>query len=201
MDRKKQEFVDSLPFDSMSLESLGAFMFYGPLDSTMARSACEFILKSNILCTDSDALTIFINTEGGVTNDGFSIIDTMETSRIPVQTVGLGQVASMGLLVLSAGHKGTRTITKNTEVMAHQYHGGIEGKFHELMAVTNEFMRLRELFISHFLRHTNMSRKQIEDVLFSTTDRWLTPKECKKYGLIDRVVEYAEPPRLNLKAR
>lgn len=188
----EEQAADGSSFDSISLESLGAFMFYGPLDNRLAKDACEFILKSNILTQDNSPLTVFVNSEGGYTTDGFSVVDTMATSRLPIQTVGIGQVASMALLVLAAGHKGTRIITPNTEIMAHQYHGGVEGKFHELMAVSNEFLRLKELFIQHFLRHSTMTRKQVEDILFSHSDRWLTPKECKKFGLVDKVVEHLD---------
>lgn len=181
----EDQAADGSSFDSISLNALGGFMLYGPIDTDLAKDACEFILKSNILSNDSSSLTMFVNSEGGYTTDGFSIIDTMETSRLPIQTVGIGQIASMALLVLAAGTKGSRIITPNTEIMAHQYHGGVEGKFHELMAVSKEFLRLKEMFITHFLRHSTMTKKQVEDILFAKSDRWLTPKECKKYGLVD----------------
>ena len=96
---------------------------------------------------------------------------------------------------LSAGEKGSRVLTKNTQIMAHQWMSGVEGKFHELMAVTNEHMRLKQMFIDHFKRHSNMTEKQINDVLFSPSDRWLTPQECKKFGLVDHVTEFLEVPK------
>lgn len=189
------------PYDTMSLESMGAFMLFGQIDQQSSYEACEFILKSNILAPKSNALTMFVNSEGGSINDGFAIIDTMETSRLPIQTVGLGLIASMTLLIIAAGHKGTRVITKNAEIMAHQYSSVIEGKHHELMAVTQEYMRLEQLFIHHFKRHSSMSEKQIRDILFAHSDRYLTPQECKKFGLCDYVTEYAEVPKIKSSKR
>jgi ATP-dependent Clp protease protease subunit len=100
----------------------------------------------------------------------------------------------MGLLILSAGQKGSRVLTKNAQVMAHQWWGGMEGKFHELMAVTSEHQRLKQMFVNHFVRHSKMTEKQVNDILFSPSDRWLTPQECKKYGLIDHITDYLEVP-------
>lgn len=183
-----------IPYEMISMQSLGAYMLFGGIDQHVSADACEFIIKANILQASDGPLTFLINSEGGHVNDGFAIIDVMETSRLPVQTVGTGLIASMALLILAAGSKGTRTLTKNTEIMAHQWMGGMEGKFHELMAVTSEHLRLKQLFVDHFMRHSTMSEKQINDVLFSPSDRWLTPKECLKYGLIDRVTDYLDIP-------
>jgi ATP-dependent Clp protease protease subunit len=183
-----------IPFEMITMQSLGAFMLFGGIDQATSYEACEFIIKANLLKQGGDPLTFIINSEGGSVNDGFAIIDVMETSRLPIHTVGTGLIASMALLISSAGHKGTRTLTKNTEIMAHQWMGGMEGKFHELMAVTNEHLRLKQLFVQHFLRHSTMAEKQINDVLFAPSDRWLSPKECKKYGLCDQITEYLEVP-------
>lgn len=190
-----------VPYEMISLQSLGAYMLFGQIDQHSAFETCEFVIKANILQAQDNPITLIVNSEGGHVNDGFAIIDVMETSRIPIQTVGTGLIASMALLIVSAGHKGTRTLTKNTEIMAHQWAGGVEGKFHELMAVTNEHLRLKAMFVSHFKRHSTMSEKQIIDVLFSPSDRWLTPTECKKYGLVDKVTEYLDVPDLKISKR
>lgn len=184
-----------LPYDMISLESLGTFMLFGPIDGNTGFATCDFVIKANLLQMNNDPLTFLINSPGGDVNDGFAIIDIMETSRLPIHTIGTGIIASMALLILSAGEKGSRVLTKNTQIMAHQWMSGVEGKFHELMAVTNEHMRLKQMFINHFKRHSTMTEKQINDVLFSPSDRWLTPQECKKYGLIDHVTEFLEVPR------
>ena len=191
----------SIPYEMISLESLGSFMMFGEIDPTTAFVACEFVIKANMLQQNSNPLTFLINSPGGSVNDGFAIIDLMETSRLPIHTIGTGVIASMALLILAAGEKGSRVMTKNTQVMAHQWFGGMEGKFHELMAVTEEHKRLRRIFINHFLRHSTMSEKEIVDVLFSPSDRWLTPKECLKYGLVDHISDYLEVPEAPVKTQ
>lgn len=182
-------------FDDVSLESLGAHMFFGTVDETTSHAAADFILKSNLFFEHKKPLTMFINTCGGECSEGFAVIDLMETSRMPIATVGIGQQSSMGVLLLSAGSPGMRSITKNSEVMAHQFAGYFHGKQHELIATQTAYELLEQRFIRHFLRHSTMTEKQIRSVLFAPSDRYLTPSECKKYGLVDHVVEFVNFPR------
>jgi ATP-dependent Clp protease protease subunit len=189
--REDQEETNN-PYDELSLEALGVHQFFGEVDEEKSKAACEFILKSNILFKDRTSLTMILNTVGGECGEGFAVIDVMDTSRIPIATVGLGNIMSMGVLLLSAGHKGLRSITKNTEVMAHQFAGYFHGKQHELIATQHAYKLLEDRFIKHFLRHSTMTEKQVRDVLFSPSDRYLTPTELKRYGLVDHVVEYAD---------
>lgn len=87
-----------------------------------------------------------------------------------------------------------RTLTKNSEVMAHQFAGYFHGKQHELIATQTAYKMLEARFFKHFLNHSAMSEKQIRDVLFAPSDRYLTPAECKKYGLVDHVVNFFDTP-------
>lgn len=182
-----------LPFDMLGLGSLGSHMLFGEIDEDRSYTAVEFILKANLLFDSSQDLTIFVNSPGGAVSDGWCIIDAMATSRLDVQTVGIGLVASMGLLVTSAGTKGKRILTKNTEIMAHQFHGFIHGKYHDLVATQRFHERLEKQFLDHFKRYSTMTDKQIKDVLFSPSDRWLSAQEAKKFGLCDVVSDYFVP--------
>lgn len=187
LDQMKQDSEEK-GYDDVSLESLGAHLLFGEVDGETAHAACDFILKSNLFGKKADHLTLFLNTPGGSVGDGFAIVDVMECSSRPVHTVGVGQISSFGVLLLSAGAAGHRTLTDNSEVMAHQFSSYFEGKQHELVAVTKSFVLLEQRMIKHFLKHSTMTEKQIRDVLFAPSDRYLTPKECKKHGLIDRIV-------------
>jgi len=180
---------ESAGYDDCSLESLGCHMFFGEVDTGSAYEACEFILKSNLLKKDKKPLTMIVNSVGGECAEGFAVIDLMSTSRLPIATVGVGNIMSMGVLLVSGGTHGYRTLTKNTEIMAHQFAGYFGGKQHELIATHEAYNMLENRFIQHFLKHSNLSEKKIRDILFSTTDRYLSPNECKKYGLCDRVVD------------
>jgi len=195
MSKDDNQAADIAAYDDVSLESFGAHMFFGGVDTDTSLAACNFILKSNMYNRDKRPLTMFINTAGGETSEGFAVIDVMETSRLPIATVGIGTICSMGVLLISSGTRGMRTITKNSEVMAHQFSGYFSGKQHELVAQVQAYEMLEHRFIRHFKQHTTMSDKQIRDVLFGKTDRYLTPLECKKFGLVDHVSEFADTSR------
>lgn len=182
------------PYDNFSLESLGVHQFFGEVDEEKSHAACEFILKSNIVSKNISILTMVLNTVGGECSEGFAVIDVMGTSRIPVATVGIGNIMSMGVLLLSAGRPGLRSVTKNAEIMAHQFAGYFHGKQHELLATQTAYKLLEDKFVRHFLRHSKMTEKQIRDILFAPSDRYLTPAEALKYGLVDRVVDFADYP-------
>lgn len=193
LDNDQMQYTD---FNEISLESLGAHVLFGPVDEDSMREAVSFVLKANMLFKKEKEITLFLNTTGGNCYDGFSLIDVIDVSRIPVKTVGLGNIMSMGVLLLCAGNKGSRIMTKNTQVMTHQFYGGTEGKFHELVSAYKAELYLERQFIEHFLRHTKMTEKQIKDVMFSPSDRWLSPSECKKLGIVDHVID--ELPDFNL---
>ena len=178
-----------LMFDELSLEALGTHLMFGDVDVQSVGDACTFIIKANKLLPRNQPLSLIINSLGGSCYDGFALIDLMDASTIPVYTVGMGNIVSMGVLIMCAGNKGHRVITKNTQIMAHQFYGGVEGKFHELLAAHKAEIYLKQQFTQHFLRHTKMTEKQINDIMFGPTDRWLTPSECLKFGIVDKVVD------------
>lgn len=177
-------------FDTISLEALQVHQFFGEVNPETAYNACNFILKSNLLYHETIPLTMILNTVGGECGEGFAVIDTMLSSRLPVHTVGIGSIMSMGVLLLTAGYKGQRKITKNTEVMAHQFSSSFYGKQHELVATSRSFKMLEQRMQRHFIKHTTMTAAEVKDVLFAPSDRYLTPKECKRYGICDIIVDH-----------
>jgi ATP-dependent Clp protease protease subunit len=181
-----------IDFNEISLESLGSHLIFADVDEQSMKDAVTFILKANQIFPKQE-LTLFVNSVGGEVADGFALIDIMDLSRLPIRTVSSGRIMSMGVLIASAGHKGKRVMTRNCEVMAHQFWGTIEGKFHELLAQTKALQYTQHMFMQHFLRHSEMSEAQIKDILFGPTDRWLTPQECKEFGLIDEIVDELPP--------
>ena len=179
----------TVSIDSMSLSMLGTFMLFDEIDEDSSKATCEFILKSNLIFDVNFPLIIFLNSPGGSVSDGFAIIDTMLTSRIPIQTIAIGEVASMGAAIFATGKKGLRLMTRNSTMMTHQFSTMVYGKTHELMAVRKHHDIVSKKFIGHFKRHSKMSEKQIRDILLRESDTYLEPKECLKYGLCDKIVE------------
>jgi len=193
-----------IDYADISLESLGAHALFGEVNAETVKAASTFILKANILYPVADEFSLFINTLGGSCHDAFGLIDLIQVSRIPIRTIGLGSITSMGVLLLSGGSKGKRVILRNTEVMAHQFSSGAEGKFHEVMASMKAHLILKKQFYQHFREFSTMTDKQIEDIVFGPSDHWLTPSECKKYGLIDIIVDelpFGEAPSAPTPAR
>ena len=174
-------------FDLISLESMGVHLLFGEIDNYVIHEAMTFLLKANMLMNDD--ITIILNTIGGDCAEAFALIDVIEASRLPVQIVGMGNIISMGMLMICAGTPGKRIMLKNTTAMAHQFAGGVDGKFHELVAQHKSNLYMRDQFVAHFAKHTKLTKKQVLDIFFGPSDRYLSPLECKKYGIIDKVVD------------
>src|SRR6056300_1646076 len=118
-----------------------------------------------------------------------TLIDTMKGSAIPIKTVGLGLIASCGVLTFMSGTKGRRIITPNTSILSHQYSWGSSGKEHELFARVREFELSTERMIEHYKKCTGMSEKKIRELLLPAEDVWLSAKEAIKYGIADKIKE------------
>lgn len=134
-------------------------------------------------------LTLIINSPGGSVHSCFHLIDVMKTSKIPIHTLGMGLVASCGLLTLMAGEKGHRAITHNTSVMSHQYEWGSRGKEHELIAKVREFELSSSRMLTHYRKCTGKKDAYIRKHLLGASDVWLSPQECVEHGIVDSVKE------------
>jgi ATP-dependent Clp protease protease subunit len=113
----------------------------------------------------------------------------MRGSAIPIRTIGLGQVASAGLMIFIAGTPGHRILTPNTSILSHQYSWGAIGKEHELFATVKEFDLTTKKMIQHYKKCTGLGEKEIREMLLPPQDIWLSAIEAKKMGLCDHVKE------------
>ena len=156
---------------------------------TSTKQAVEWIFEANFSEEKPDLLNLLITSPGGDLNAAFALIDVMRGSSIPVRTVGLGQIASAGLMIFIAGTKGHRILTPNTSILSHQYSWGAFGKEHELFATVKEFDLTTKKMIAHYKKCTGLTDIQIRELLLPPQDMWLNPQEAKKYGLCDDVKE------------
>jgi ATP-dependent Clp protease protease subunit len=184
---KTKEPQQLLQVDTFSLQSIGAYMLFSEIDEDSAQDLCEFLIKANYIFPPDQPLTLLINSPGGLVYDAFGIIDLIECSRLEIQTVAIGAVASMAALVFTAGTPGKRVMSRNSYIMTHQFSQGVEAKYHEFVAQREHEDELHKRFVEHFVRHTKMTEKQINDILLSTADRWISAKEALKYGLCDKI--------------
>ena len=156
---------------------------------TSAKTAVEWIFEANFAEERPELLNLIITSPGGDLNAAFALIDVMRGSAIPIRTIGLGQIASAGLMIFIAGDKDQRILTPNTSILSHQYSWGAFGKEHELFATVKEFDLTTKKMIQHYKKCTGLSDAKIREVLLPPQDIWLSPVEAKKLGLCDHVKE------------
>jgi ATP-dependent Clp protease protease subunit len=128
----------------------------------------------------------YINSPGGVVTAGLAIYDVMQYVNCDVVTICLGQAASMGALLLTAGAPGKRMAMPNARIMIHQPLGGAQGQASDVQTQANELLRIKRITTEILVKHTG----QPEDVIARDTDRdfFLDAVQATEYGLIDHVV-------------
>jgi ATP-dependent Clp protease, protease subunit len=139
----------------------------------------------------SKDIAFYINSPGGVVSSGLAIYDTMQYIRSPVSTVCIGQAASMGSLLLTAGAKGKRFALPNARIMVHQPSGGAQGQATDIEIQAREILTLRKRLNEIYVRHTGQPIEAIERKL--ERDSYLSAEEARDFGLVDEVVE-SRPP-------
>jgi ATP-dependent Clp protease protease subunit len=135
----------------------------------------------------SKDIAFYINSPGGVVTSGLAIYDTMQYIRCPVSTVCIGQAASMGSLLLTAGAQGKRFALPNARIMVHQPSGGAQGQATDIEIQAREILRIRQRLNEIYVRHTGQTLDTIEKKL--ERDSFMSAEEARDFGLIDQVVE------------
>ncbi len=131
-------------------------------------------------------ISIYINSPGGSVTAGLAIYDTMQIIKPDVQTICLGQAASMGALLLTAGKKGKRFALPSSRVLIHQPWGGAQGQASDISLQARELVRLKRLTIEYFARQTG---KEIEAVAADMErDFFMSAQEAVGYGLVDSIL-------------
>ena len=175
------------PTDDADLYKSGIHLLMDDITADSCKDAIEFVLKQNLEKKKQKRLQFLICSNGGDVPSCFALIDVMRGSGIPIHTVGLGVIASCGLLLFITGAKGKRVLTPNTSILSHQYSWGNWGKEHELFAQVKEFELSSQRLINHYKRCTGLKEKEIREYLLPPEDVWLSGNEAKKLGLCDSI--------------
>ena len=131
-------------------------------------------------------ISVYINSPGGSVTAGLAILDTMRMVKCPVATYCVGQAASMGAILLSAGEKGKRHALPNARIMIHQPWGGAQGKASDIEITAKEILRLKEI-LNGIL--ADASGKTLEEVTKDTDrDHFMSAEEAKNWGIVDKVL-------------
>ncbi|MBB3713876.1 ATP-dependent Clp protease protease subunit [Limimaricola variabilis] len=131
-------------------------------------------------------ISMYINSPGGVVTSGLSIYDTMQYIRPKVSTLVIGQAASMGSLLLTAGEKGMRFSLPNSRVMVHQPSGGYQGQATDIMIHAAETQKLKNRLNEIYVKHTGQPLEKVEAAL--ERDNFMSPEEARDWGLIDEIL-------------
>jgi len=157
----------------------------GPIDDGIASLVCAQLLFLEAENPKKD-ISMYINSPGGVVTSGLSIYDTMEYIKPDVSTVCIGQAASMGSLLLTAGARNKRYCLPNARIMTHQPSGGFQGQASDIEIHAKEIINLRSRLNQIYVTHSGKKIAEIEALM--DRDTFLSPEDALQKGLIDEVV-------------
>ena len=177
-------------FDIFSRLLRERIIFLGtPIDDMVAN-----LVVAQLLLLDSENpekdIMLYINSPGGSVTAGFAIYDTMQHIRSDVSTICLGDAASMGAFLLSAGTKGKRLALPNARIMIHQPLGGAKGQATDIEIEAKEILRMKTMLSTLMAEHTGQTVERIKQD--TERDNFMTAQQALEYGLIDKVVEKAD---------
>jgi ATP-dependent Clp protease protease subunit len=161
-----------------------------PIDDVFANLIIAQLLFLEAEDPEKD-INLYINSPGGSVTAGLGIYDTMQYIKPPINTICLGQAASMGALLLTAGTKGKRFALPNARVLIHQPMGGFQGQATEIDIHAREILKMRERLNEILAKHSGQPLDKI--ALDTERDYFMSGEEAKKYGLIDEVI--TRPPK------
>ncbi len=174
-------------FDIFSRLLRERIIFLGSeIDDDVANSIVAQLLLLDSENPDKDIM-LYINSPGGVITAGMAIFDTMKLIKADVSTICLGDAASMGAFLLSAGTKGKRLALPNARIMIHQPLGGAKGQATDIEIEAKEILRMKNMLSGLLAEHTGQTIEKIKED--TERDNFMTAKEALEYGLIDKIVE------------
>ena len=152
--------------------------------------ALSTLIVAQLLFLESEnpkkEISMYINSPGGVVTSGLSIYDTMRYIRPKISTLCVGQAASMGSLLLTAGNKGQRFTLPNSRIMLHQPSGGFQGQASDIALHAKEILLLKERLNLIYVEHTGQKLEEVEKAL--DRDNFMTAEEAKAWGIIDKII-------------
>ena len=158
----------------------------GPIDDNIASLVC-----AQLLFLESEnpkkEISFYINSPGGIVWSGLAMYDTMQYISSKIMTICIGQAASAGSLLLTSGEKGMRFSLPNSRIMVHQPSGGFQGQVTDIEIQSQEIVKTKKRLNEIYAKHTGKNLKDVEAVM--ERDKFFSPSEAIKFGLIDKVVE------------
>jgi len=157
----------------------------GPIDDSVAT-----VVTAQLLFLEAEnpkkEISLYINSPGGIVTSGMAIYDTMQFIRPPVSTLCIGQAASMGSLLLTAGEKGMRYCLPHSRVMVHQPSGGFSGQASDIERHAQDIVKIKRRLNELYVKHTGQEYDTIEKTL--DRDHFMNADEAMEFGIVDEVI-------------
>ncbi|ASP50995.1 ATP-dependent Clp endopeptidase proteolytic subunit ClpP [Sinorhizobium meliloti] len=157
----------------------------GPVEDRMATLVCAQLLFLEAENPKKE-VALYINSPGGVVTAGMAIYDTMQFIKPAVSTLCIGQAASMGSLLLAAGHKDMRFATPNSRIMVHQPSGGFQGQASDIERHARDILKMKRRLNEVYVKHCGRTYEEVEQTL--DRDHFMSADEALDWGLIDKVI-------------
>ena len=157
----------------------------GEINDELANNVVASLLYLDSI--NNEDISLYINSPGGIVNQGFAIIDTMNLIKSDVRTYCLGQAFSMASIILACGKKGKRYILPNAEVMIHQPSGGAYGKSDDVLIRTNCLTKCKEKLVNVLSKTTKKTKKEI--IKYFNSDYYMDSNMAKEFGIVDKIIK------------
>ena len=161
----------------------------GPVEDHIATLVCAQLLFLEAENPKKE-IAIYINSPGGVVTSGMAIYDTMQFIKPAVSTLCIGQAASMGSLLLAAGHKDMRFATPNARIMVHQPSGGFSGQASDIERHARDILKMKKRLNDVYVKHCGRTYEEVEKTL--DRDHFMTAEEAQEWGVVDKVITSRE---------
>lgn len=161
----------------------------GPVEDHIATLVCAQLLFLEAENPKKE-IALYINSPGGVVSSGMAIYDTMQFIKPAVSTLCIGQAASMGSLLLAAGHKDMRFATPNARIMVHQPSGGFQGQASDIERHARDILKMKKRLNDIYVKHCGRTYEEVEKTL--DRDHFMTADEAREWGVVDKVITSRE---------
>jgi ATP-dependent Clp protease protease subunit len=168
-------------------KSPGLSLLFGEITTELVADTIAWILSENLSDNPPDLLTLLINSPGGDLSAAFALIEIMQGSRIPVRTVGLGEICSAGLIIFMSGYKDQRILTPSCSIMSHHFSTGVQGNYHEILNVQKELDFVNQRILSQYKKCTGLEESEIKQKLLPERDVFLTPTDALELNIADHI--------------
>lgn len=162
-------------------------LLFGDINDDICAQACNVIIGEQYRPEPKDKIRLLINSPGGELQAAFALIEVMGASKIPVETIALGQCVSAAMLILMSGTPGYRVITRTCASMSHTYSTDVGGNHWDIKEIQRELQNTQDRILDQYMKCTGLPKQKIIKNLIGKSDRWLNPAQVVEYGIADRI--------------